>query len=159
MRSSPASLPRLVCNAGVRRSAPESVHPLFRRIPARPLLARTYKTYLLTLFSCNQVIYLLRLIINRGKRSIFRCCVFPDRQSGVLDGSEAARSQRRHTIRPSGMISPHITQRSSEKYIMAGSFLGGEIRLTVRRISPIFAVAQIIKSCGGSLNRKPKIAA
>ena len=158
MRSSPASLPRLVCNAGVRRSAPESVHPLFRRIPARPLLARTYKTYLLTLFSCKSDFY-LRLIVNRGKRSIFRCCVFPDRQSCVLDGSEAARSQRRHTIRPSGMISPHITQCSSEKYIIAGSFLGGEIRLTVRRISPIFAVAQIIKSCGGSLNRKPKIAA
>ena len=149
----------LVRNAGVRRSAPESVHPLFRRIPAHPLLAHIYKTYLLTLFSCNQVRYLLRLIINRGKRSAFRRCVFPDRQSGVLGCSEAARSQRRHTMRPSGMISPHITQRSSEKYIMAGSFLGGEIRLTVRRISPLFVTAQIAKSDGGSWQWKPKIAA
>lgn len=112
-------------------------------------LAHT-KTYLLTLFSCNQVRYLLRLIINRGKRSAFRRCVFPDRQSGVLGCSEAARSQRRHTMRPSGMISPHITQRSSEKYIMASSFSGGEIRLTVRRISPLFVTAQIAKSDGGS---------
>ena len=72
MWSSPASLPRLVCNAGVCRSAPESVHPLFRRIPARPLPARTYKTYLLTLFSCKSDFY-LRLIVNRGKRSILGC--------------------------------------------------------------------------------------
>ena len=118
MWSSPASLPRLVCNAGVCRSAPESVHPLFRRIPAHPLPARTYKTYLLTLFSCNQAIYLLRLIVNRGKRSIFQCCVFTDWQSSVFACSVTARSQRRQTMRPSGMISPHITQRSSEKYII-----------------------------------------
>ena len=150
MRSSPASLPRLVRNAGVYRSAPESVHPLFRRIPAHPSLARTYKTYLLTLFSCNQAIYLLRLIVNRGKRSIFRCCVFTDWQSGAFVCSVAVRSQHGHTMRPSGTISPHITQRSSEKYIMASSFSGGEIRLTVRRISPLFVTAQIAKSDGGS---------
>ena len=124
MWSSPASLPRLVCNVGVHRSTPESVHPLFRRIPARPLLAHIYKTYLLTLFSCKSGFY-LRLIVNQGKRRTFRRCAFPDRQSGVLGCSEAARSQRRHTMRPSGMISPHITQRSSEKYIMVILLCGG----------------------------------
>ena len=98
--------------------------PLFRRIPARPLPARTYKTYLLTLFSCKSGFY-LRLIVNQGKRRTFRCCIFPDWQSDVLGCSEAARSQRRHTMRPSGMISPHITQRSSEKYIMVILLCGG----------------------------------
>ena len=86
--------------------------PLFRRIPARPLLARTYKTYLLTLFSCKSDFY-LRLIVNLGKRSIFRCCVFTDWQSGAFVCSVAVRSQHGHTMRPSGTISPHITQRSS----------------------------------------------
>ena len=45
-------------------------------------------------------------------------------------------------MRPSGMISPHITQRSSEKYIIANSFWGGGIRLTVKCIPPFFAVKQ-----------------
>ena len=101
----------------------ESVSPPIPCIPANPL-ARTYKTYLLTLFSCKSGFY-LRLIVNQGKRRTFRRCAFPDRQSGVLGCSEAARSQRRHTMRPSGMISPHITQRSSEKYIMVILLCGG----------------------------------
>ena len=45
-------------------------------------------------------------------------------------------------MRPSGMISPHITQRSSEKYIIANSFWGGGIRLMVKRIPLFFAVKQ-----------------
>jgi len=113
----------------------------------------------LTLFSCKSGFYLLRLIVNPGKRSAFRRCVFPDRQSGVLDGSEAARSQRRHTMRPSGMISPHITQCSSEKYIMVNSFFSSGIRLTVKRIAPFTRLYQAAKSGGGSLNENAKIEA
>ena len=158
MWSSPTSLPWLVCNAGVRRSAPESVHPPFRHIPARPLLARTYKTYLWTLFCCNQVIY-LRLIVNRGKRSAFRRCAFPDWQSSVFACSVTARSQRRQTMRPSGMISPHITQRSSEKNIMVGSFLGWRNTSHGETHFAIFRAVQIVKSGGGSWQWKPKIAA
>ena len=45
-------------------------------------------------------------------------------------------------MRPSGMISPHITQRSSEKYIMASILSISEMRLTVKRISLFFAVKQ-----------------
>ena len=45
-------------------------------------------------------------------------------------------------MRPSGMISPHITQRSSEKYIMVNILSVGELRLTVKRNSLFFAVKQ-----------------
>lgn len=45
-------------------------------------------------------------------------------------------------MRPSGMILPHITQRSSEKYIMASILSISEMRLTVKRISLFFAVKQ-----------------
>ena len=40
------------------------------------------------------------------------------------------------------MISPHITQRSSEKYITANILSVGEMRLTMKRISSFFAVKQ-----------------
>lgn len=96
-----------------------SAHP---RVP----IGSHIQTYLLTLFSCKSGFY-LRLIVNQGKRRTFRCCIFPDWQSDVLGCSEAARSQRGHTMRPSGMISPHITQRSSEKYIMVILLCGGNV--------------------------------
>ena len=75
--SSPASLPRLVCNVGVHRSTPESVHPLFRRIPARPLLAHIYKTYLLTLFSCKSGYLPVAVDYQPGKTQCLSALCFP----------------------------------------------------------------------------------
>ena len=62
-------------------------------------------------------------------------------------------------MRPSGMISPHITQRSSEKYIMVKILSIGGIRLTVKRIPPFSRLYQAAKSGGGSLNENAKIEA